>query len=90
MADQIAASTRKLSPEFWAIIAVGVAVLGQAVWLDGKIERGDARIEANLGPKIENLQEGQAAIRERLALLEGYLSRTQRPPFPDGTEKPSG
>ena len=36
-------------------LAVMVAVLGQAAWLDGK---------------IEILQEGQAAIRERLAGLE--------------------
>ena len=88
MADEIAAS-HKLSPEFWAIVAVGVAVLGQAVWLDGKIERGDAGIAANLGPKIENLQEGQAAIRERLALVEGYLSPTEWTPLAKGTEDPS-
>ena len=45
--------------ELIAIIAVGVAVLGQAAWLDGKIER---------------LQEGQAEIRERLAAMETRLA----------------
>ena len=80
-------AVRRLSPEFWAIIAVGVAVLGQAVWLDGKIERGDARLEASLSPKIENLQEGQAAIRERLAMVEGYLSRKEWTPLAEGTEE---
>ncbi|MCY4563052.1 MAG: hypothetical protein OXE40_01065 [Gammaproteobacteria bacterium] len=84
MADEIAAS-RKLSPEFWAIVAVGITVLGQAVWLDGKIERGDSALET----RIENLQEGQAAIRERLALVEGYLSRTEWTPLAKGTEDPS-
>ncbi len=45
--------------ELIAIMAVGVAVLGQAAWLDGKIER---------------LQEGQAEIRERLAAMETRLA----------------
>ena len=45
--------------ELIAIMAVGVAVLGQAVWLDGK---------------IEGLQEGQTEIRERLAVMETRLA----------------
>ena len=40
-------------------LAVIVAVLGQAAWLDGK---------------IEILQEGQATIRERLAGLESRVA----------------
>ena len=55
MGTQCATSGRKPTTELIAIIAVGVAVLGQAAWLDGKIER---------------LQEGQAEIRERLAAIE--------------------
>ena len=85
MVKEFAASSGKLSPEFRAIAAVGVAVLGQAVWLDGKIERGDARLEA----KIENLQEGQAAIRERLALVEGYVSSNEWTPLAKGTGESS-
>ena len=61
---------RRASPELVAVVSLGVtilfAVLGQAAWLDGKIERVDAR----LGAQIESLQAGQAAIRERLAALE--------------------
>ncbi len=93
-------ASRRPNPEFWAIIAVGVAVLGQAVWLDAKIERVDARLEVRiegsearletkiqdsetrleariqrLEIKIGSLQEGQAAIRERLAVVEGYVGR---------------
>ena len=71
MTKESTGSSRKQSSEFWAIIAVGGAVLGQAVWLDARIERGDARLDANPGAKIGSLQEGQAAIRERLALVEG-------------------
>ena len=41
--------------ELIAIMAVGVAVLGQAAWLDGKIER---------------VTEGQIEIRDRLAGIE--------------------
>lgn len=41
--------------ELIAIIAVGVAVLGQAAWLGGK---------------IEDLEDGQAEIREHLAVME--------------------
>ena len=50
---------QRSNPELVAMLSLGVtillAVLGQAVWLDGK---------------IESLQTGQAAIRERLAALE--------------------
>ena len=60
----------KLSSEFWAIVSVGLVVLGQAAWLDAKIERGDARLEDRLSSQIEGIQVGQAAIRERLAALE--------------------
>ena len=52
----------KSNPERFAILSLGVtillAVLGQAVWLDGK---------------IESLQTGQTAIRERLAALEARV-----------------
>ena len=66
MVDQSAVPARRLNPEFWAIIAIGVAILGQALWLDGKIERlGD-----KLDSKVEAIQEGQSAIRERLAAVE--------------------
>lgn len=63
----------KSNPERSAMLSLGVtillAVLGQAVWLDGKIERVDAR----LGAQIEGLHAGQAAIRERLAALEARV-----------------
>ena len=55
MGTRCATPGRKPTAELIAIIAVGVAVLGQAAWLDGKIER---------------VKEGQAEIRERLAAIE--------------------
>ena len=66
MVDQSAVPARRLNPEFWAIIAIGVAILGQALWLDGKIERLGDKLDA----KVEAIQEGQSAIRERLAAVE--------------------
>ena len=67
------ASRTKLSPEFWAIIGLGVAALGQTIWLDGKIERVDTRLDAKiahldsrLNAKIERLEAGVNAKIERL------------------------
>lgn len=45
-----------------AIIAVGVAVLGQAAWVD---------------EKIESLEDGQAEIKERLAAMETRLGNPE-------------
>lgn len=59
MGARYATPLNKSITELIAIIAVGVAVLGQAAWLDGKIER---------------VQEGQADIRERLAAMEIRLA----------------
>ena len=59
MGARCATPRNKPITELIAIMAVGVAVLGQAAWLDGKIER---------------LQEGQAEIRERLAAMETRLA----------------
>lgn len=81
---------RRASPELVAVVSLGVtillAVLGQAAWLDGKIERVDARlgaqierVEAELGGRIESLQTGQAAIRERLAALEVGVGMADTP-----------
>ncbi|MCY4256487.1 MAG: hypothetical protein OXE51_10315 [Gammaproteobacteria bacterium] len=43
---------RRASPELIAMLSLGLtillAVLGQAVWLDGKIERVDARLAAQI------------------------------------------
>ena len=55
MGARCATPRNKPVAELIAIMAVGVAVLGQAAWLDGK---------------IEGLQEGQAEIRDRLAAIE--------------------
>ena len=66
MSDAAQRKTRRASPEFIAIVGLGLtillAVLGQAAWLDGKIERLDARlteqidsVEARLTEKIESV-----------------------------------
>ena len=74
VSNAIESKSRRASPELVAVLSLGVtillAVLGQAAWLDGKIERADAR----LGAQIEGLHAGQTAIRERLAALEARAS----------------
>ena len=90
MKDAAEPRMRRASPELVAVVSLGVtillAVLGQAAWLDGKIERVDAklgaqieRVEADLGVRIESLQTGQAAIRERLAALEVGVGMVNAP-----------
>ena len=85
MGDATEMPSRKLSAELLAIFAVGVTVLlavfGQAAWLDGKIERVEAklsgelkRVEDRLDIRITSLQQGQAAIRERLAAVESHIA----------------
>ena len=65
---------RRLSTEFWAIVSVGLVVLGQAAWLDAKIEQGDARLEhkieqsdARLEHKIE---QGDARLEHKIETLQ--------------------
>lgn len=74
MSNATESKPRRASPELVAVISLGVtillAVLGQSVWLDGKIERVDAR----LGAQIDSLHAGQTAIRERLAALEARVA----------------
>ncbi len=52
MSDSKESRLRRASPELIAVLGLGLtillAVLGQAVWLDGKIERGDARLAAQI------------------------------------------
>ena len=75
---------RKLSAEFFAIVAIGVTVLAQAAWLDGKVERLGAELRSeirseirdvrdDLGAKIEALQAGQASLDKRLAVVESHV-----------------
>lgn len=98
MSNPTRSKSRRASPELVAVLSLGVtilfAVLGQAAWLDGKIERADARLgaqiestDARLGAQIESLHAGQTAIRERLAALEALSSVAGTPAA--GNEKPA-
>lgn len=62
MAEESTARPRRLSPEFWAIVAVGVTLFGQAALQNNRVN-----------DRIDRLQEGQAVIRERLAAVEGQV-----------------
>ena len=62
------------TPEFIAILAVGVALAGLILRqgtridrLEGRIDRMNERVEERLG----RLEQGQADLRERMAKLEG-------------------
>lgn len=61
------------TPEFIAILTVGVALAGlilrQGTRLEGRIDRMNERVEERLG----RLEQGQADLRERMAKLEGLL-----------------
>ena len=82
MSDAAQRKTRRASPEFIAIVGLGLtillAVLGQAAWLDGKIERLDARLteqieslDARLTGKIERLD---ARLTEQIESLDARLT----------------
>ena len=70
MGEESATPTRRLSAEFWAVIAsavaVGALILSTTGSLRDQIERGNAELRGSIG----KLQEGQAGIRERLVRLE--------------------
>ena len=72
MSDATAMLSRKPSAELIAIVVVGVtvllAVLGQAAWLDGKIERLDGR----LSERVERLD---TKLSEEIKALETKLSQ---------------
>ena len=68
---------RRATPELVAVISLGLTilltVLGQAVWLDGKIERVDARlsaqierVDAKLTAQIENVDARLTAQIEKV------------------------
>ena len=68
MVDESPATrARKLSPEFWAIVAVGVTLFGQSTLQNNRVN-----------DRIDRLQEGQAVIRERLAAVEGQVGTASR------------
>ena len=87
MADQPAVPARKLSAEFFAIVAIGVTVLAQAAWLDGKIERLGAELRSEIRSEIREVRVDLGAeireVREDLgakieALQAGQVSLDKR------------
>ena len=66
MADQPSVPARKLSAEFFAIVAIGVTVLAQAAWLDGKIERLGAELRSEIRDVRDDLGSEIRAVRDDL------------------------
>ena len=82
MADQPSVPARKLSAEFFAIVAIGVTVLAQAAWLDGKIERLGAELRSeirdvrdDLGSEIRDMRDDLGAKIEALHAGQASLDK---------------
>ena len=85
MANEPTPPVRKPGAELTPFVALGLTVLlatfGQVAWLDGKIERLDAklsgeiqRVEDRLNIGLQNHQDGLAEVRERLVAVESGLA----------------
>ena len=62
-----------MSAEFWAVIGVGVAVLGLVWRLDTRFNGLDGRFNG-LEARLDGIQTDIAGIKERLAAVEATLS----------------
>lgn len=82
MSGKPANTVRRASPELVAVIALGVtillAVLGQAAWLDEKIERVDTRlstqidgVDTRLSEKIDRVD---AKLSEKIDRVDAQLT----------------
>lgn len=65
-----------MSAEFWAVIGVGIAVLGLVWRLDARFNGLEARLDGRLGrleERLDGVQTDMAGIKERLAAVEATL-----------------
>ena len=59
-----------MSPEFWAIIGVGVALAAQQWRLYGSLNARMDRIEA----RMDRIEADLTSIKERLSRIEGWIA----------------
>lgn len=62
MAAGAAAGRRRLSAEFWAIVAVGLTIVGLG-W----------QAYNRLDTRLDSLQNDVSSVKERLAHIEGWI-----------------
>jgi len=66
-----------MSPEFWAIIGVGVALAGLQWRLYGSLNARMDRIEARmdrLEARMDRIEADLTSIKERLSRIEGWIA----------------
>ena len=66
-----------MSAEFWAVIGVGIAVLGLVWRLDTRFNGMEARLDGRLSrleARLDGVQTGIAGIKERLSAVEATLA----------------
>ena len=59
-----------MSPEFWAIIGVGVALAAQQWRLYGSLNARMDRLEA----RMDRIEADLTSIKERLSRIEGWIA----------------
>ena len=66
-----------MSPEFWAIIGVGVALAAQQWRLYGSLNARMDRIEARMDRlelRMDRIEADLTSIKERLSRIEGWIA----------------
>ena len=66
-----------MSPEFWAIIGVGVALAAQQ-WrlygsLNARMDRFEARMD-RIEARMDRIEADLTSIKERLSRIEGWIA----------------
>lgn len=66
-----------MSAEFWAILGVGVAMVGLQ-WrmyasLNGRLDRIEGRMD-RLEGRMDRMQEDLTSVKERLSRIEGWIA----------------
>ena len=68
---------KRMTPEIWTIIGVGIAlaslILASLRRLEASLTARIAGVEASLTTRIGRVEAGQIELRERMAHLEGLL-----------------
>ena len=73
MAEYATGSARRMSPEFWAIIGVGITLFGQAVLQDNRVNDRIDKLDEKPSGEIRALEGKVKSINKRLAVVESHV-----------------